>query len=365
MNKTKHLATKFSVFCAILLAAATVAAAPEGFGAVWQQQEKKSLPPPESAVDASHRTRLILKDGSYQVVISYKVVGDRVQYRSAERGGAQEEIPLELVDMEATKRWERQHAAPAEGGAAPAPEIDPELLKEEADRAAYTPEVAKDLQLPEEGSVFGLDTFQGTPEAVPMPQSDGTLNRNTAHNVLRAVVNPLSSSHQLVELKGERAAVQFHVPDPVLFIRIGDDAPPSRSGAPMTVDTHGASSAMKDAPPGGSADSRYVIVRADVRTGSRVVTSFKISALGTVHRDQDVIETTSEMLQGGHWMKLTPKEPLSFGEFALMEVISEKEVNLGVWDFGVHPTAPENRDVILPEPKRPLSLERRRPGSPD
>ena len=60
-------------------------------------------------------------------------------------------------------------------------------------------------------------------------------------------------------------------------------------------------------------------------------------------------------------MKLTPRQSLGFGEYALMEVISDKEVNLGVWDFGVHPVAPENRDVIKPEPKRPLALERRRP----
>jgi hypothetical protein len=28
-----------------------------------------------------------------------------------------------------------------------------------------------------------------------------------------------------------------------------------------------------------------------------------------------------------------------------------------VWDFGVHPVKPENRDVIKPEPKRPVTLE--------
>ncbi len=58
-------------------------------------------------------------------------------------------------------------------------------------------------------------------------------------------------------------------------------------------------------------------------------------------------------------MKLTPKQPLLPGEYALMEVISPKVVNLGVWDFGVHPDAPENEDVILPVEKRPLVLQRR------
>ena len=32
---------------------------------------------------------------------------------------------------------------------------------------------------------------------------------------------------------------------------------------------------------------------------------------------------------------------------------------MGVWDFGVHPVAPENRDVIKPQPKRPVTLEHR------
>jgi hypothetical protein len=41
-------------------------------------------------------------------------------------------------------------------------------------------------------------------------------------------------------------------------------------------------------------------------------------------------------------------------------VLSEREVNLSVWDFGVHPVAPENKDVLKPQPKRPAALERRR-----
>src|ERR1700679_1601944 len=84
-----------------------------------------------------HRTRLILKDGSYQIVMSYKVVGNVVRYVSAERAGEEEEIPLSLVDLDATQRWERQHAKPDPNNPndTHTPVIDPELLKEEADRA--------------------------------------------------------------------------------------------------------------------------------------------------------------------------------------------------------------------------------------
>jgi hypothetical protein len=313
---------------------------------------------------APHRTRLFLKDGSYQIVMSYRIVGNLVRYVSAERGGVEEEIPVSLVDLDATHRWEKQHAQPAPTDPNnPQPSaIDPELLKEEAERAALTPEVAKDLRLPEQDSTLALDTFRGTPELVPLAQTDSDLNRNTAHNLLKAAVNPLSAAHQIITLKGEASPVQLHVKDPVLYLRIGDETVGSTGGTPLTVDTHGATSHIPNDPGGGSPDSRYVIVRTDVRTGARVIASFRIGLLGTGQHQEDVVETTTELLPGGHWLKITPKEPLDFGEFALMEVISDKAVNLGVWDFGVHPVSPENRDIIKPEPRRPVTLERRGPS---
>lgn len=351
MYKTMRIRVKFPLIF-LLFAGISLS------GALAEAQAQKPLPSADA--NSPHRTRLILKDGSYQLVMSYRIVGDRVRYVSAERGGAEEEIPVALVDFDATHRWERGHSQATEDGTqSSAPAIDPELLKEEADRAAITPEVAPDLRLPELDNVLAFDTFQGQPQLVPLPQSDGELNHNTGHNILKAAINPLSSSHQLVQLKGERSMVQLHVDTPVLYIRLGDAFVPD-GATPLTVDTHGASSAIKDHP-GDPTASRYVIVRADVRTGSRIVASFKISMTGNVSQNEDVVETKTEVLPGGHWMKLTPTQSLTFGEYALMEILSDHEVNLGVWDFGVHPTAPANRDAILPQPKRPFALSPRRP----
>ena len=324
------------------------------------QSDRKALSAPPAAA-APHRTRLILKDGSYQIVMSYRLVGDLVHYISAERGGAEEEIPASLVDFEATKRWDQQHTVPAEGENPSAPAIDPELLKEEADRAAFTPEVAPNLHLPEEYSVLALDTYRSLPELVPLAQAASDLNRDTGHSILKGVVNPMSSAHQIAQLKGEISLVQLHVADPVIYLRIGNEVAPPGSGTPITVDTHGASGQAAGVPLGGAPDSEYVVVRTDVRTNSRVISSFKIGALGTGHRQEDVTETSSQLLPGGHWMKITLRQPLSFGEYALMEVLSNREVNLNVWDFGVHPVAPENKDALKPEAKRPVALEHRRP----
>jgi len=321
--------------------------------------------PQHTALDQTpttpHRTRLILKDGTYQIVMSYRIVGNLVHYISAERGGAEEEIPLSLVDLDATHRWEKQHTKPTDTDNPQPPAIDPELLKEETDRASLTPEVAKDLRLPEDDSTLVLDTFQGNPELVPLAQTDSALNRNTGHNILRAAINPLSAAHQIVQLKGETSPIQLHVKDPVLYIRIGDQTVGDTGGKPLVVDTHGATSRVDNDPTGGAADSQYVIVRADVRTGVRVIASFRIGLLGSGQHQEDVVETTTELLPGGHWLKITPTQPLDFGEFALMEVISDKAVNLGVWDFGVHPVSPENRDVIKPDPRHPTTLERHHP----
>jgi hypothetical protein len=66
-----------------------------------------------------------------------------------------------------------------------------------------------------------------------------------------------------------------------------------------------------------------------------------------------------DTLPGGHWLKLTPVAPLTFGEYALVEVLDGRNVNLDVWDFGVHSDAVENAEAIHPEPKRTPALERR------
>jgi hypothetical protein len=310
-----------------------------------------------------HRIHLILKDGSYQVVLSYEISGNLVRYVSAERGGAQEEIPLDLVDLDATHKWEKAHAPVAEGdeqGRPPA--LDPELVKEEEERTALAPFVEPDLRLPLEDSVLAEDEFRGQPELIPLVQTDGDLNHTTSHSVLRKALNPKAASHQMVVLKGTKSYVQLHVDTPVFYLRIGEASAVSTGSAPLVVDTHGASSTVRD-PDAQSAESQYVLVRTDVRVDARLISSFNLAALEQAQPIEDVIQMKQEALRGGHWLKLTPQKPLDFGEYALLEVLSATEINLGVWDFGVHPSAPENRDAIKPEPKKRLDLERRRKQS--
>ena len=187
-----------------------------------------------------------------------------------------------------------------------------------------------------------------------MTQTDGQLLKTPGHGLSKGTVDPRSASHGIVVLKGEKAAVQMHVDKPEFFLRIDDAQMPS--GSALTVDTHGASTRADKAP---GQPNDYVVVRVDVRQDARVVGSFNNTLLGTGRRQEDVFETDGTVLPGGHWLKIVPRESLLIGEYALVEILGEKTVNLGVWDFGVHPAGPENRDVVLPEVPRKSGLGRR------
>ena len=93
---------------------------------------QKTLPlkPEQPGMATNHR--LILKDGTYQLVRKYEVVGDRVRYISLERSGEWEELPENLIDWEATRKWERDHAAATVEAPSPAMQEAEDIDKEEA-----------------------------------------------------------------------------------------------------------------------------------------------------------------------------------------------------------------------------------------
>ena len=97
--------------------------------------EKTPLPLKPDTPGMATNHRLILKDGTYQIVRKYEIVGDRVRYISVERGGDWEELPVDLVDWDATRKWEQDHANQAEEESSPAMKEAEEIDKEEADDA--------------------------------------------------------------------------------------------------------------------------------------------------------------------------------------------------------------------------------------
>ena len=173
--------------------------------------------------------RLILKDGYYQMVRDYQIVGDRVRYLSQERG-EWEELPASLVDWDATRKWEKEHADLVEGDSSPAmkeaEDIDKEESEERSEQNARMPTVAEGLELPDEDGVFVLDTFQGTPELVELVPTDLSMNAKTRKGI--AVLNPLATQKASLELQGAHARVHLHVNDPAIYLSLGVEDTRSR-----------------------------------------------------------------------------------------------------------------------------------------
>jgi len=294
--------------------------------------------------------RLILKDGSYQLVTKYEVKGDRVRYYSVEREDW-EELPNSLVDWPATEKYEKDKATPSPE----ALQLDKDIEREDVP----LPEVAPGLRIPEDTGVFLLDTFQGEAQLVEINQSAGDVNRNTKMNILRGTLNPVAGPKQTVELEGEHATVQAHVAVPTLYVKI-DEGPPSvgqSSGA--TEANNSGSSKDSQAQKPLVASARYVILHAEVKGKRRIVAGVKRELTGKIEHEQKTVKATANEIRGG-WLKLTPTESLVPGEYALVEMSDKGSMNLYVWDFGINPKAGAN-----PNPWKPDAKPSAPPQAPD
>lgn len=301
-----------------------------------------------AAQDAAHR--LILKDGSYQIVTKYEVKGDRVRYYSAERE-EWEELPKSLVDWPATEQYEKDSAAAASKPAVV--ELDKESEHQRELEEQQQPQVAPGLRLPEDSGVFLLDSFQGEPQLNEIPEAAGDVNRDSKGNILRAAINPAAGVKQNIELEGSHAKVQAHVDIPSLYINV--DAAPDQFGQ--------TASDSRQSPQSSTPADHYRIVRAEVKMGKRILGDVKRQITGKTTQEEHFVKTTATPLNGG-WLKLTPIESLQPGEYAVVEMLGKEGMNLIVWDFGVNPKAPANANPWKPEVKAPSSPTRKANDQP-
>jgi hypothetical protein len=312
-------------------------------------QKPLTVQPDIPGMRSNHR--LILKDGSYQMVREYKVVGDRVRYISAERGGDWEEMPVDLVDWDATRKWERDHTPVPADEASPAmkeaEEIDKEEIAERDEQKARMPEVAKGLELPDEDGVFALDTYEGTPELVELTPSEAALDAKNKHGL--STLNPMAGQKANIELQGAHAKVHLHVNDPAIYLSLNatDDKEHVLSHA-ITVNTAGTREAVNRKHGAHSPSSGFAIVKVDERRALRIVGAVHVSPSGTVTQDEDVIPTKVEVMPGKHWLKLTPAKQLLIGEYALVEILGPSDINDSVWDFRVDPQLGDNQGSLGP-----------------
>jgi len=289
---------------------------------VWLGTSQASLSQSTSQATTQQQTkRLILKDGSYQSVVKYEIQGDRVHYFSAERY-EWEDLPASLVDWDATKKNEAQFSSGKLRVHVETPEEREEREKEDAN----SPQILPGLRLPGTGGVFLLDQFNGKPELAEILQNGSELNQNSnKKSVLHSAINPIGSSKHSFELKEPHAKIQSHISTPVIYVDIDEGA-------------------LNDVP----LDGRFRIARTEVKKDIRVIGNLKVTFTGKTSEQGNFLPTRVEKIGTGEWVKVTPAQALTPGEYAVVEMLGTEEMNLYVWDFGVNPQAPANPNTWRP-----------------
>lgn len=301
--------------------------------------------PPTDPAEIAAIHRLVLTDGSYQQVRRWEIKDDRVRFISAERNGVWEELPVSMVDWGATEKFAHVHtdAGREEAEASDdARAVDAEAAAEKAEITSRTPQVVPRLNLPNRDGVWVLDYFQNQPELVTLLQDSGDVNQRTGHNVQRGQINPPPNRKAEVRLDGEGSKIHLHENQPVFYVSLtgGDD---SAGPDAITVSTPSVKVSGDDV---SSPKSEYAIVELDSRRGYRVITNVTLNELG--RQSENVTQTTTTVLPGRHWMKVVPKQKLTVGQYALMELMGPREANLSVWDFAIDPQSGDNLNAILP-----------------
>jgi hypothetical protein len=260
--------------------------------------------------------KLILKDGTYQVVREYQRNGDRVRYFSAERGDW-EEIPAAMIDWDATAKDE---AATQRLEAA---EVEKLHKQEEAKRMDNVADIDASLQVGE-GAFLpqgeGLFVVEG--KSVRLLQQTGSANKVDTMRSIEQVLSPVPvvPGKQKVIIQGERATLRLRSTVPEFYLR---EAPP---------DPERVSPILKSSRPGESGPE-LILIRAKVLHNARL-----LEAIGTFH-GQTVSKNRNEIpIQ--RWevaptvYRFTLGQALPPGEYVFAEVL-EDGLNYYVWDFGV------------------------------
>ena len=242
--------------------------------------------------------KLCMKDGTFQIVSSYEVQGDRVRYFSVERG-EWEEVPTHLVDFDATKRAVEETQAAHQKQIEEAKEIEKQRFYKPPDQGM---EIAPGMRLPGDDGIF---TVEGK-RLVRLPLSSGEVvtDKKRAAMVL-AVPLPVVKTRSLVLLVGPKATIRLNDPWPEFYVQ-------SAAGL----------------------GTRLELVRLKSGKESRVLENVD-TARGKNGKSTE--ERTMVSLQrkqiAANIYALKPLQPLEAGEYALGEVVDDK-LSLDVYDFG-------------------------------
>ena len=308
------------VFLLAIMSAAGQSSAPNPRASSSQQTGTQTQTADQSAQDKKYALprgkKLMLKDGTYQLVRNYERNGDRVRYYSAERGDW-EEIPAAIVDWDATAKAEAAEAAEEEAFAKKVQK------QEEAKRIETVMDVDASLQVA--SGVFlppGEGMFVINGKTVTQLEQAGSQVKMDKKQFLKQVLSPIPivPGKMNVEIPGSRAKVRVTNAELEFYLR---EAPPDPDRTTPIV---------KSSRPGESGPE-VELVRATVKGNKRQLESIK-SLFGEQMEEKRATIALERWEIAPTVYRFTLSEPLPPGEYALAEILPDG-MNLFVWDFGV------------------------------
>ncbi len=194
------------------------------------------------------------------------------------------------------------------------------------------PLAAPGLRPPNTGIPWALDTHDRQTELIPIHHANITVNRHTGKNIAGSLAGSLFYRPEMTtELEGEHARAQLHTTSPILYFHVDED------------DDH--------ADDQGSGDKQVMeLVPAKVEKNRRVVDNIRFNQL-TTHGKHKVesIAVNIDKLPGG-WFRLTPKSPLSEGEYVfLSQPVRGEQFATTVYPFGIDSKAAESTEAVHPD----------------
>jgi hypothetical protein len=243
--------------------------------------------------------KLVLKDGSFELVREYHIEGDRVRYYDLD-SSQWEQIPAALVDWNTTKKFEAQ-------GAQSESALLAKVHKQEEERRADPLDIDASLEaapgvfLP---SGIGLWSFDG--HAIePLTQAEIDSKLSKGHFVEQVMIPvPIVPTRHNISIKGEHAPMRIGTAQPEFYMRTADGRTPELK-----------------------------LIRAKVRSGSRYLEHVDELFNAEWQTANTVSMQRWEVAKGV--FRFTLGEPLAPGEYVLAEVLENEEMSFYVWDFGL------------------------------
>jgi hypothetical protein len=262
--------------------------------------------------------KMILTDGSFQIVREYHREGDRVRYYSLERS-AWEEIPATMVDWAATEKAKAERETQQK-------QLDEQIAKtENAERFADLDvdtsfEVRPNLFLPDTAGFYAVDGKS----VAALRQEEANLRLEKGRAFERIVTGmPMISARQDMEIPGRQAKLRLHTGDLEFYFRTADER-----------------------------DPRLKLIRAQIKDGKRELEVVSTDMAGQQkYKDQEISLLKWDAARGLY--RYTLDQPLEAGEYGIIEATPSEGQSIYVWTFGLDATANPNDAVAKPAQKKP------------